>query len=74
MNNYNTTGESVFGKSPGASPSKTAKWGGGQNSHLFSEGNLYKQVVTFQSGRGQILNDAAILKNSISSVQRRADR
>ncbi len=65
--NYNTTGvgQSVFARSPAKSASKITRWGGG-NPNLFSEGNLYKQVVTFQSGRGQIFNDAAILKNSIN--------
>ena len=46
----------------------------GGNAQKFTEGSLYKQVVTFQSGRGQIFNDASILKNSINSVQRRSDR
>ena len=27
------------------------------NSMMFTENNLYKQVVQFQSGKGQILND-----------------
>ena len=34
--------------------------------HKFNEGALYKQVVTFQSGRGKLFNDSAILKNSIN--------
>ena len=60
--------------SPGGfrSPSQNKK--ATQVAHKFNEGALYKQVVTFQSGRGKLFNDSAILKNSINQVQRRSDR
>ena len=41
----------------------------GTNSKQFTEGGLYKQVVSFQSGRGQMYNDAIILKSSINNVK-----
>ena len=44
------------------------------HANKFTEGNFYKQVVTFQSGRGQLINDAAILKSSINQVNQRSDR
>ena len=46
----------------------------GTNSKKFTEGNLYKQVVSFQSGRGQMYNDAIILKSSINNVKQRSER
>ena len=68
------SGESPFGKGGTnvASPRRSRKTGGALGN--FSEGNFYKQVVSFQSNRGQLYNDAAIVKNSISQVQRRCDR
>lgn len=56
------------------SPTQNRNRAAPNTAQQFSEGNLYKQVVTFQSGRGKIFNDAAIMKNSINQVQRRSDR
>ena len=56
----------------GASPRHARKNSGPMGQ--FTEGNFYKQVVSFQSNRGQLYNDTSILKNSINQVQRRCDR
>ena len=67
------TGESAFGKGGAqvGSPRRGRKSAALGN---FSEGNFYKQVVSFQSNRGQLYNDSAIVKNSITQAQRRCDR
>ena len=59
-------GEFTFGRTQhqSSSPLKNR----GVNSKLFTEGSLHKQMVSFQSARGKVFNDASILKNSINQV------
>jgi len=63
--------DSVYGRN-GASPKVTHLMRKTAPCHdrNFSEGTFYKQVVSFQSARGKIFNDRAIVKNSINQVQR----
>ena len=70
----NRSGGESFGSPGGSYGANVNQNRPGTNSNKFTEGKLYKQVVSFQSGRGQMYNDAIILKSSINNVKQRSDR